>query len=156
MFIIREIFYSHPVYIYVYYVSCLWINAQHVWNDTKLGRKKCSKNPVLMPRFFHKKFQIGLFYSYYIKLVSITSYLWCSCRVKSKYCQIFQWLWLNRVFNLKVNRILIWVIYLLRFTIYYITQLTCIYSKCCKWFTFISMQFSTRFTMFLATFLSVL
>jgi len=34
---------------------------------------------------------------------------------------------LYRVFNLKVDRILIWVTYLLRFTCY-ITQLTCIYS----------------------------
>jgi hypothetical protein len=61
-----------------------------------------------------------------------------------------------RVFNLKVDRILIWVIYLLRFTTYYVTQLTCIYSKCWKWCPFISMHLSTRFTMFLATFLSVL
>ena len=60
------------------------------------------------------------------------------------------------VFNLKVDRILIWVIYLLRFTTYYITQLTCIYSKCWKWSPFISMHLSTCFTMFLATFLSVL
>ena len=60
-----------------------------------------------------------------------------------------------RVFNLKVDHILIWVIYLLRFTCY-ITQLTCIYSKCWKWCPFISMHLSTRFTMSLATFLSVL
>jgi hypothetical protein len=33
------------------------------------------------------------------------------------------------VFNLKVDRILIQVIYLLRFATCYITQLTCIYSK---------------------------
>jgi hypothetical protein len=71
---------------------------------------------------------------------------WISCRIRDKY----------RVFNLKVNRILIWVIYLLRFTICYITQLTCIYSKCWKWCPFISMHLSTGFTMFLATFLSVL
>jgi len=63
---------------------------------------------------------------------------------------------LYRVFNLKVDRILIWVIYLLRFTTYHITELTCIYSKCWKWCPFISMHLSTRFTMFLATFLSVL
>jgi len=37
----------------------------------------------------------------------------------------------------------------------YITQLTCIYSKCWKWCPFISMHLSTRFTMFLTTFLSV-
>jgi len=37
-----------------------------------------------------------------------------------------------RVFNLKVGRILIRVIYLLRFTTCYITQLTYIYSKCWK------------------------
>jgi len=61
-----------------------------------------------------------------------------------------------RMFNLKVDRISIWVIYLLRFTTCYITQLTCIYSKCWKWCLFISMHLSTRFTMFLATFLSVL
>jgi hypothetical protein len=60
------------------------------------------------------------------------------------------------MFNLKVDRILIWVIYLLRFTTYYITQLTCIYSKCWKWSPFISVHLSTRFTVFLATFLSVL
>jgi hypothetical protein len=36
------------------------------------------------------------------------------------------------VFNLKVDRILMSVIYLLRFTTCYITQLTCIYSKCWK------------------------
>jgi hypothetical protein len=61
-----------------------------------------------------------------------------------------------RKFNLKVDRILIWVIYLLRFTTCYITQLSCIYSNCWKWSPFISMHLSTRFTMFLATFLSVL
>ena len=59
-------------------------------------------------------------------------------------------------FNLKVDRILIWVIYLLRFITCYITQLTCIYSKCWKWCPFISVHLATRFTMFLATFLSVL
>jgi len=37
-----------------------------------------------------------------------------------------------RVFNLKVDRILIRVICLLRFTKFYITQLTSIYSKCWK------------------------
>jgi len=63
---------------------------------------------------------------------------------------------LYRVFNLKVDRILIWVIYLLRFATCYFTQLTCIYSKCWKWCPFISMHLSTRFTMFLATFLHVL
>ena len=61
-----------------------------------------------------------------------------------------------QVFNLKVDRILIWVIYLPRFKTCYITQLTCIYSKCWKWCPFISMHLSTRFTTFLATFLSVL
>ena len=65
--------------------------------------------------------------------------------IKSKY----------REFNLKVDRILIWVIYLLRFTCY-ITQLIFIYSKCWKWCPFISVHLSTRFTMFLATFASVL
>ena len=63
---------------------------------------------------------------------------------------------LYRVFNLKVDRILIWAIYLLRFTTCYITQLTCIYSTCWKWRPFISMHLSTYFTMSLATFLSVL
>jgi len=63
---------------------------------------------------------------------------------------------LYRVFNLKVDRILIWVIYLLRFTTCYITQLTGIYSNCWKWCPFISMHLSTCFTMFFATFLSVL
>ena len=58
--------------------------------------------------------------------------------------------------QLNSGPILIWVIYLLRFTTYYITQLTCIYSKFWKWCPFISMHLSTRFTMFLATFLSVL
>jgi len=61
-----------------------------------------------------------------------------------------------QVFNLKVDLILIWVICLLRFTACYITQLTCIYIKCWKWCLFISMHLSTRFSMFLATFLSVL
>jgi hypothetical protein len=61
-----------------------------------------------------------------------------------------------RLFNLKVDRILIRVIYLLRFAACYITQLTCIYSKCWKWCPFISVHLSTRFTMFLTTFLSVL
>jgi hypothetical protein len=37
-----------------------------------------------------------------------------------------------RVFNLKVESILMRVIYLLRFTTYYIIQLTFIYSKCWK------------------------
>jgi len=60
------------------------------------------------------------------------------------------------VFNIKVDHILIWVIYLLRFTTCYITQLSCIYSKCWKWCPFISLHLSKRFTMFLATFLSVL
>jgi len=63
---------------------------------------------------------------------------------------------LIQVPNLKVDRILIWVIYLLRFTTCYITQLTCIYTKCWKWCPFISMHLSTCFTMFLATFLSIL
>ena len=66
------------------------------------------------------------------------------------------WFEKYRVFNLKADRILIWVIYFLRFTSCYITQLTCIYSKCWKWCPFISVHLSTRFTMFLATFLSVL
>ena len=61
-----------------------------------------------------------------------------------------------RVFNLKVDRILILVFYLLRFTTCYITQLTSIYSKCLKWCPFISMHLSTRFIIFLATFLGVL
>jgi hypothetical protein len=61
-----------------------------------------------------------------------------------------------RMFNLKVNLVLISVIYLLRFTTCYITQLTCIYSKCWKWCPFISMHLSTCFTMFLVTFLTVL
>ena len=61
-----------------------------------------------------------------------------------------------RVFNCTGLHILIWVIYLLRFTTCYITQLTCIYSKCWKWCPFISVHLSTHFTMFLATFLSVL
>jgi len=61
-----------------------------------------------------------------------------------------------QVFNLKVDRILIRVIHLLSFTTCHITQLICIYSKCWKWCPFISMHLSTRFTMFLATFLSVL
>jgi len=63
---------------------------------------------------------------------------------------------LYRVFNVKVDRILIWVIYLLRFTRCYITQLTCVYSMCWKWCRLISLHLSTRFTMFLTTFLSVL
>jgi hypothetical protein len=71
-------------------------------------------------------------------------------------CKVCSSLDIYRVFDLKVDRILIWVIYLLKFTTCYITQLTCIYSKCWKWFPFISMHLSTRFTMFLATFLSVL
>jgi len=58
--------------------------------------------------------------------------------------------------QIKSGPILIWVIYLLRFTTCFITQLTCIYSKCCKWCQFISMHLSTRFTMFIATFLSVI
>ena len=58
--------------------------------------------------------------------------------------------------QLKSGPILMWVIYLLRFTTCYITQLTRIYSKCWKWRPFISVYLSTRFTMFLATFLSVL
>jgi len=73
-----------------------------------------------------------------------------------KYCIIICQIIKYRMFNLKVDRILIWVIYLLRFTIYYITQLTCIYSKCWTWCPFILMHLLTRFTMFLATFLRVL
>jgi hypothetical protein len=66
------------------------------------------------------------------------------------------YIYIYRMFSLKVDRILIWVIYLLRFKTCYITQLNYIYSKCWKWCPFISMHLSTRFTMFLATFLSVL
>ena len=58
--------------------------------------------------------------------------------------------------QLKSGSILIRVIYLLRFTTCYITQLNCIYIKCWKWCPFISLHLSTRFTMFLTTFLSVL
>ena len=65
-------------------------------------------------------------------------------------------IYLYRVFNLKVDRTLIWVIYLPRFITCYITQLTYIYSKCWKWCPFILMYLSTCFIMFLATFLSVL
>ena len=61
-----------------------------------------------------------------------------------------------RMFNLKVNRILIWVIYLLRFTTCYITQLNFLYSESWRWCPFISIHLSTRFTMFLATFHSIL
>jgi len=61
-----------------------------------------------------------------------------------------------RVFSLKVDRILIWIIYLLRFTTCYVTHLAFIYSKCWRWCPFISVHLSTRFTMFLETFLSVL
>jgi len=56
--------------------------------------------------------------------------------------------------QLKSGPILMWVIYLLRFTTCYITQLTCVYSKCWKWCPFVSVRLSTRFAMFLATFLS--
>ena len=66
---------------------------------------------------------------------------------KNKYIQGVQ---------VKSGPILIWVIYLMRFTTCYITQLICIYSKCWKWCPFISMHLLTRFTMFLGTFLSVL
>jgi len=47
-------------------------------------------------------------------------------------------------------------IYIYIYITCYITQLTSIYSKCWKWYPFISIHLSTRFTMFLATFLSVL
>jgi len=67
-----------------------------------------------------------------------------------------RYIYIYRVFNLKVDCIFLWVIYLLRFITCYVTQLTCIYSKCWKWCPFISMHLSTRFTMFLATFLIVL
>jgi len=69
--------------------------------------------------------------------------------------QIYIYIYIQGV-QLKSGSILIRVIYLLRFTTCYITQLTCIYSKCWKWCPFISMHLSTRFAMFLATFLSVL
>ena len=39
---------------------------------------------------------------------------------------------LYTVFNIKLDRILILVIYLLRFTTFYITQVTSIYNKCWK------------------------
>jgi hypothetical protein len=68
-------------------------------------------------------------------------------------CCIKKW---YSVFNLKMDHILIWIIYLLRFTTCYITQQICIYSKCWKWCPFISVHFLTHFTMFLANFLSVL
>ena len=45
---------------------------------------------------------------------------------------IYIYIHIHRMFNLKVDRILIYVIYLIRFTTCYITQLTCIYSKCWK------------------------
>jgi len=52
-----------------------------------------------------------------------------------------------RVFNLKVDRILVSVIYLLRFTTCYIIQLNCIYSKCWKRCPFISMHLSLVLTL---------
>jgi len=85
------------------------------------------------------------------KFGNISTFAW-----RKQIMNVFQNIRIYRVFNLKVNHILIWAIYLLRFTTCYITQLTCIYSKCWKWCPFISMHLSTRFTMFLATFLSVL
>jgi len=116
----------------------------------------------------------------------ILSWKYCNQLTQSHSISFIAQLLLYRVFNLKVDRILtlilltwsiwwapnntsrwqmrfnsalkglIWVIYLLRFTTCYITQLTCIYSKCWKWCPFISVHLSTRFIMFLATFLSVL
>jgi len=49
--------------------------------------------------------------------------------------------------QLKSGPILIWVIYLLRFTTCYITQLTCIYSKCWKWCPSISIHLSLVLTL---------
>ena len=84
------------------------------------------------------------------------------CRGRTKfffsfrYAETTLYTWIVQSVQLKSGPILIWVIYLLKFTKCYITQLTCIYSKCWKWCPFISMYLSTLFTMFLATFRSAL
>ena len=95
--------------------------------------------------------------------LAISVYMFFTAHLSGKEC-IPHWIQNNRtfkniiinyrVFNLKVDSILIWVIYLPRFTTCDFTQLTCIYSKCWKWCPFISVHLSTRFTMFLATFLT--
>ena len=81
----------------------------------------------------------------------VAPFSFCTCL-----CDILSGISMYRVFNFKVDRILIWVVYLLRFTTCYITQLNCVYSKCWKWYPFILMHLSTRFAMFLANFLGVL
>jgi len=98
-------------------------------------------------------------YNYDVDLLKMNRIMLETCRGpvhKTVTCREwrYQRLHIYRVFNLKVDRIFIWVIYLLRFTTCYITQLTCVYSKCWKWCPFISMHLSTRFTVFFATFLS--
>jgi len=89
----------------------------------------------------------------------LESFAWriqfCRSILHLKYSLVLSFHLLQGV-QLKSGLILIWVIYLLRFTKCYITQLTCIYSKCWKCCPFISMHLSIRFVMFLATFLSVL
>ena len=115
--------------------------------------------------------------TYYTSIGNLVFHVWFSCvchlvyvrsclkviknstahiKLKTKCVYIYIYIYIYSVFNLKVARILIWVIYLLRFTTSYITQLTCTYSKCWKWCPFISMHLSTCFAMFFATFLSVL
>ena len=86
-------------------------------------------------------------------------YVWIQRRILFLYilCFLFSMpeVYIVQGVELKSGPILIWVIYVLRFTTCYITQLTCVYSKFWKWCPFISVHLSTRFTMFLATFLSV-
>jgi hypothetical protein len=91
-------------------------------------------------------FSSNLCYKYHVVCIIVTWH----CLQLHLYTHEYKY----KVFNLIVDCILIWVIYLLRFTTYYIIQLKCIYSKCWKWCPFISMHLSTCFIMFLATFLN--
>jgi hypothetical protein len=112
--------------------------------------------------FYHKAETVSFLYGSLKKGNLTGNHITPNARVSTSHIRVFLKSFISimphlyRVFNLKVDGILIWVIYLLRFTTCHITQLTCIYTKCWKWCPFNSMHLSTRFTMFLANFLSVL
>jgi hypothetical protein len=126
-------------------LTCIHRSLRHLMQGIPWWQKKCFANSA--PRM----------------LCLTLKYLIMKCSKKGTGNPPIQFHWLFIAIcddiqdvQLKNGPILIWVIYLLIFTICYTTQLTCIYSKCSKWCPFISMHLSTCFTMFLATFLSVL
>ena len=117
------------------------------WFQLELYFKNIFCEPYRLPNFYEREIEHNV--------VNGRELLWYCLLVQHDKPLVGKY-GLYRVFNLKMDRILIRVIYLLRFTTCYITQLTRIYSKCWKLCKFMSMNLSTRFTMFLATLLSLL